>query len=381
MVALSRLMERWRSAFDRTKTPALGLLWPGGSPPLAHIRRAELISARVRVISLVMAPVTAIWIAVDAALLPATLWGPLAAGRIVTALAFFLLAVTERGSRSVRRTQARVVALFAIPTLFYFYASGILPQGGAESAAGGLLTAYELIHFVVVGAVALFPLTVVESAIVVLPVIAGKVLGTVRLAGADAWGDEMAFVWLLGVMSAVAAAGAASQLHFMLALLQRASRDLLTGALTRAVGEELLALHFSQSRRAERPLSLVFVDLDGFKSVNDRFGHEAGDMVLRRSADTIRRKVRDGDAVVRWGGDEFMILLPGASLAAGAMVVARLQESGLARRPDGGEQHASFGIAEMIEDRAGDWQHLARIADERVYAEKDEILRRRRGAA
>lgn len=381
MVARSRLAERLRSAAEHTKTQVLDLVWPGSSPPLAHIRRAELISARVRVISLVMVPVMALWIAVDAAFLPAILLGPLAVGRLVVALGFISLAAFVQHHRSMRRAQAGVVALFAIPTLFYFYASGVLPDAGTGSEAGALLITYELLPFVIVGAVAIFPLTVVESVIVVLPVITGKVLGTIGLAAGDAWGEEAAFAWLLIVMSGVAAAGAASQLHFMLALLQRASRDPITGTLTRAVGEELLALHVSQSRRTEQPLSLVFVDLDGFKSVNDRFGHEAGDAVLRQSADTIRGKVRDGDAVVRWGGDEFMILLPGASLAAGAVVVARLHEKGLAQRPDGGVQHASFGIAEMIEDDARDWQHLVRIADERVYAKKIERRRRRMGAA
>jgi diguanylate cyclase (GGDEF)-like protein len=89
-----------------------------------------------------------------------------------------------------------------------------------------------------------------------------------------------------------------------------AALDQLTGLYNRRSGEQRLAEEISRAARYERPLTLVMLDLDGLKQVNDEFGHAAGDLVLKSFADRVQRAIRGSDLAVRLGGDEFMVLLP-----------------------------------------------------------------------
>ena len=74
--------------------------------------------------------------------------------------------------------------------------------------------------------------------------------------------------------------------------------------------QERLPIELARAARSGRPAALVLLDLDGFKGVNDRFGHPAGDELLREVARRLQRTVREGDTVIRQGGDEFCVLAP-----------------------------------------------------------------------
>ena len=89
-----------------------------------------------------------------------------------------------------------------------------------------------------------------------------------------------------------------------------AALDQLTGLYNRRSGEQRLAQEISRAQRHGRPLTVLLMDLDGLKQVNDRFGHAAGDTVLKGFADRLQRAIRGSDLAVRLGGDEFMALLP-----------------------------------------------------------------------
>src|SRR6185436_10127754 len=92
-------------------------------------------------------------------------------------------------------------------------------------------------------------------------------------------------------------------------LRQMVITDPLTGCRNRRFFDEIIAHEMSQHRRYGTPLSLLFIDVDQFKSINDTLGHAAGDRVLRDVAGFLMRKTRDADYVFRWGGDEFLLLL------------------------------------------------------------------------
>lgn len=95
--------------------------------------------------------------------------------------------------------------------------------------------------------------------------------------------------------------------------LQRvAAIDPLTGLANRRFGLERLAQEFSRAVRGREPLGVILFDIDHFKSINDTYGHQAGDQVLRTVADTARSVLREGDTLMRYGGEEFLAVLPGA---------------------------------------------------------------------
>ncbi len=95
-----------------------------------------------------------------------------------------------------------------------------------------------------------------------------------------------------------------------LALAEQAARDPLTGLHNRRYFDDTLADHMEAARRYNRPLSLVFFDLDHFKAINDAQGHDAGDDALRRFATLLRATARKADIICRYGGDEFAVILP-----------------------------------------------------------------------
>lgn len=152
---------------------------------------------------------------------------------------------------------------------------------------------------------------------------------------------------------------------------QRAERDWLTGVWNRRVFEERLDALYSTAHRYGRPLSLVFMDIDHFKAVNDFHGHAVGDRVLEGVAALLQELVRDADAVCRWGGEEFAVLLPETSVAEAGKFAERVRDRIKATAfPGIGGITASFGVAELQPGETRD--AFVGQADRALYRAKDE---------
>jgi diguanylate cyclase (GGDEF)-like protein/hemerythrin-like metal-binding protein/PAS domain S-box-containing protein len=108
---------------------------------------------------------------------------------------------------------------------------------------------------------------------------------------------------------------------------QAAATDKLTGLFNRGHFEQVMAVEQARNRRYGHLCSLIVLDVDHFKAVNDQFGHDAGDKVLVAIAGAVARAVRVSDTACRWGGEEFAILLPGVGAAAAARMADRIREA------------------------------------------------------
>jgi diguanylate cyclase (GGDEF)-like protein len=149
-------------------------------------------------------------------------------------------------------------------------------------------------------------------------------------------------------------------------LSEQARTDGLTGLLNRTSLEERAELELARGRRHGTPVSLIVLDVDGFKEFNDTRGHPAGDELLRAVADGLRRETRQVDALSRLGGDEFAVLLPGAALHDAELVAHRLCMIGSSlARP---RATLSVGVAESTHD--DDFDALWRSADAAMYEAK-----------
>jgi diguanylate cyclase (GGDEF)-like protein len=155
----------------------------------------------------------------------------------------------------------------------------------------------------------------------------------------------------------------------------QAVTDELTGLANRRRFMEVLTLERKRAERFESPLGLVLVDLDDFKLVNDRFGHQTGDEVLRGLSEVFRASLRDVDIAARLGGEEFAVLLPETDEIGAAGVAERLR-AGLAaldlEDPEGGRFSvtASFGVAVYPQARSSD--ELLTLGDAALYRAKAE---------
>lgn len=162
----------------------------------------------------------------------------------------------------------------------------------------------------------------------------------------------------------------------LIAELQHRSRhDGLTGLLNRRAIEEALDAQILRSRRTGEAFSVLMLDLDHFKAINDRFGHAVGDRALKHAANLLKAGVREVDGLARFGGEEFLVLMPGASTEAARPVAERLREclvaNPFALDATGVTLSVSIGIAQWT-GAAEDASRLVVRADAALYQAKQQ---------
>ena len=148
-------------------------------------------------------------------------------------------------------------------------------------------------------------------------------------------------------------------------------KDEVTGLYNRRFFSLRLEEELSRYRRFNHPVSVVLLDLDGFKAVNDEYGHTVGDETLREVAQILMKHSRGINVVSRYGGDEFAVLLVETSKAGARLYADRIREV-VAKYPfsHGKVITASFGVASLPDDEAGTAEDLFRAADEALYTAK-----------
>ncbi len=148
-----------------------------------------------------------------------------------------------------------------------------------------------------------------------------------------------------------------------------ARTDSLTGILNRPAFEEVLLREMTRAKRFNEPVSLILFDIDNFKKLNDRYGHLFGDKILKRITEIVRESIRSVDIFARWGGEEFVILLPKTRIDETRTVAEKLRKKihsvGLGSKVG---VTASFGITEMV--NGDDPFRLLLKADKALYKAK-----------
>lgn len=153
-----------------------------------------------------------------------------------------------------------------------------------------------------------------------------------------------------------------------------ARTDALTGLANRRAMDERGRVELKLAKRTGTMASVVLCDLDHFKNINDRYGHEAGDAALTKVATVLKSALRETDALGRWGGEEFIAVLP-ATHAAGAREVAERMRTAIAAitfpgLPEGATISLGVATSQQIDDPIDEWDLLMKEADRRLYRAK-----------
>ncbi|MGE5547024.1 MAG: diguanylate cyclase [Solirubrobacterales bacterium] len=345
------------------------LLLAGRHSPYLTRHRVEAIVTRTRLVAAAFSGLTVLWIALDALTLPWPEWGALAVIRLLAAVVFVRIAIPVRREWTLSSALILVAVMLSVPLAFFVAAQFLFHGQELSGPAAVNARLYDALPFIVMAGLSIFPLVMAEGAMFAVPVLALAAIGPVAAGDFD-WARQLSNLWVLVVILGVYAMAGMIQLHYMMALLRRASHDPLTGAFTRRSGMELLDSQFRIAQEHGLPLTVAFFDVDNFKTINDRFGHDEGDKILRGVAQGLNRLLRQNDAVVRWGGEEFIVVMCGADEAGARIALARILKEWLGYRPDGNLVTASIGVAERLKDQVQDWPQLIDLADRRMYQAK-----------
>jgi diguanylate cyclase (GGDEF)-like protein len=303
---------------------------------------------------------------------------------IVSALLFVLSADAYRTRPRFRREYV----LILVPMMLWFALAPIILQAAAVFAPGHLLIAGALLaagagHLLLLRQVRLLGAAVTGSGLIALAIVNAWV--AITLASPDAGGATKAL--LTSVVLYLITAGGMQLMTFedMTYELRRTNKrlehaqtrlrrmvitDPLTGCRNRRFFDEIIGRELQRHRRYGIPLSLLFVDIDRFKTINDTYGHDVGDAVLKQVASFLLANIREADYVFRWGGDEFLVLLSCTETEARKRGTAlEVAFTGSDARSMPAEVRLSIGCAEVRDD-AADVMSLVRVADGRMYENK-----------
>ncbi|MDZ7789147.1 MAG: GGDEF domain-containing protein [Xanthomonadales bacterium] len=289
---------------------------------------------------------------------------------VLLALAALSSCVFELGEKRTHLMLRLVAASVMIMMFGLFTTDALHPAGDPEQMARGIIMATF--------AVSLLSLQGGREVLVYFGVPFALSLAWLALHGADLLetiyrlADPLMMLAIAMIASELFYRIRSQQFALQRALHRLASIDVLTGLHNRRDLESRLAEEMSRSRRHDQPMSIAIGDLDHFKRVNDNYGHAVGDDVLRAVGERIRENLRTEDLAVRWGGEEFLLLLPNTDETQAVQAAEKIRQA-IAERPVAcGDQRVSvtvsFGVAQLRDD--DEIIRLIRRADDAMYRAK-----------
>lgn len=332
--------------------------------------RAEYIYLRVRLLAFVFALLAPLWIPVDMVLLSRDSFWQMVMLRLSFSISLTLLALWTGRPHSLDLARLRVALFIAVPGSFYIGSRLIF---GGDVPEAGILMGYSFLPYLIVSLLAIFPFTVLEGiayAAAIGLVVVGTEVAFGTLISVRVFGE----IWLLGLLAGIAMWAELAQLHMLLQLYREATRDALTGLVNRAVLTKWLDLEVLRAREREKPLSVLLLDLDLFKRINDTYGHLAGDLVLQVFARLLIRELPGINLIGRYGGEEFLAILPAKNEQTALDLANRIRTACHNTRVRGPDDQAigftvSIGVATL--EQGEDAEALLQRVDKGLYRAKE----------
>ena len=287
-----------------------------------NVSRSTQIFNRLQAIASIYAIVGVLWLFIDYQTIPQELFLDLAAIRLLMVAGMITLAVWHGAHKNLFMARVRLALLVIVPTLFFVSSSLVLAGHTAEVAQ----MVYSFYPFVIVSQLAIFPLTLLEGILLVIPAYGGILLIGI-VTGSAASGLLLGDMVLFLLLAFLAIWAEVLQLRMLVGLYRQATRDPLTGMFNRRLLMERVKEEEARFARSGKTLSFMMIDLDKFKRVNDNYGYQVGDKVLEQFAKIARKLVRAGDVIGRYGGEEFMVVLPDTSQKMAGEVAERIRNA------------------------------------------------------
>ncbi|MCW9034004.1 MAG: GGDEF domain-containing protein [Rhodospirillales bacterium] len=365
------LFDHLTVSLNLSADQAMHLLHQG--PHSAYLRRhrSRQIYSRVQLMAAIFAVLTPLWAIIDYFLFDYPVWLYLSIIRMASAMVFLLLALPWKTEKTSMEAYGFLVILTSTPAVFYLFALDMFGDWESFSEASKIAAnLYSLLPFIILAGLSIFPLTLLEVLLLGIPSIAFLAYGELSTTDYNLW-SYVGTIWLAFLILGASTLASINQLRYMMTLVSRASMDPLTGVFTRRSGTEIIDVQFRVAARQGSHFTVGFIDLDNFKSINDTYGHDVGDKTLIMLVENLQRHLRRADNIVRWGGEEFIFVLPNTDTEGARIVIQRFIDEWFGERPDGKPLTASIGLAERISDKMDDWPHLVELADARMYKAKE----------
>lgn len=276
---------------------------------------------RTRLVSLcyLWAVLCVLWIPVDVMLLQDAA-SELTIQRLIFAVVLLFIGWMMSQRSTINACRNTMLALVVCLNMFYILANHSL---GYPYSINAFSYCYNLLPFVYVVILTILPLTVKESLSLMVVTALSQIYVDMQSSALLSF-ETLALYWLQTVVGLLVIWAQTSKLHMMLRLYRHATLDPLTGIYNRRMLLTLAKRDFENTRVHSRPYSVLLMDLDKFKRINDRYGHHAGDLVLQAFTHAVQETQRKSDIFGRFGGEEFILFLPKCSADNAQLVADRI---------------------------------------------------------
>lgn len=283
--------------------------------------RSEYVLVRLRFMLMLFALAVSAWILIDFYTLTREHFYMMALARVCLTGILLLIWFVSIRKQGYRQVSLLLVLLMLAVTLFYTAAMVILTSGTPEEP----LVGYTVLPLMAIALMGLFPATLLYS-VAVIAMIFVFYIGLEYWLGTLNSPQTINFLWTLCMAAGVALWIELGQLLMLLRLYRESTRDPLTGLINRRVLMKQLLAEVKMQQESGRCFSLLMIDLDRFKRVNDEHGHLIGDLVLKTSAQLMASELRSTDIIARFGGEEFIAMLPGQNRQEAISVAERIRQ-------------------------------------------------------